>query len=59
MAERLKRLRNLGIVAVLVGFSVAACGDTWQGVKEDTKENVDATGKGIEKAGENIQKKVD
>lgn len=53
--------RVLTMVGVLVGMSlaIAACGDTWEGAKKDTRDNVKATGKGIENAGEAIKKSVD
>jgi predicted small secreted protein len=49
------RLTLLAMVAV---FGLAACGDTWRGVKEDTKENTQAVGRGIERAGEKIQEQA-
>ena len=42
--------------ATVIGLS--ACAETWEGAKEDTKENVEATGESIEKAGDNIEKSV-
>lgn len=39
----------------LVG-AVAACGDTWRGVKKDTGDNVEKTGEALDKAGEKIKK---
>lgn len=42
----------------LLALGSAACSETWEGAKEDTKENVEQTGKGLEKAGDNIQKQV-
>jgi hypothetical protein len=42
----------------LLALGAAACSETWEGAKEDTKENVKTTGQGIEKAGENIQKQA-
>jgi hypothetical protein len=45
-------LRALFGLALLT--SVAACGDTWRGVKQDTGENLEKTGKTIEKAGEKV-----
>jgi predicted small secreted protein len=35
---------------------VSACGSTWKGAKEDTKENVQEIGKAVEKTGEKMQK---
>ena len=36
--------------AVLTG-----CGDTWQGVKKDTGDNLEATGKAVEKSGKKVK----
>ena len=38
------RLYPLAALLMVLGISlgVAACGDTWQGLKEDTKENAQA-----------------
>ena len=52
------RVRLAVVAGLLLAFGVASCSQTWEGVKEDTKENVKATGEGIEKAGKNIQKQV-
>lgn len=48
--------RLLMLTMMLGGFAVslAACGDTWRGVKEDTGENLEKTGQTIEKAGEAV-----
>lgn len=54
---RTLRLPSVLLLASLL--SLAGCGDTWKGVKKDTKENVQAVGKGIEKAGEKIRKSAD
>jgi hypothetical protein len=51
-------MRLAVVVALLLTVGAAACSETWEGAKEDTKENVKTTGEGIEKAGENIQKQV-
>lgn len=37
---------------------LAGCGDTWEGAKEDTKDNVEATGEVIEDTGEKIEDSV-
>jgi predicted small secreted protein len=37
---------------------VAACGDTWTGMKQDTKDNVEATGEAMEETGEKIEESV-
>jgi predicted small secreted protein len=47
------------MAAMLVfGLGLAACGDTWRGVKEDTRENTQAVGQGVERAGEKIQQQT-
>jgi predicted small secreted protein len=58
MIKALKTCRLALVAPVLVAFGVAACSDTWEGMKEDTRENVQTTGEGIEKAGENIKKQT-
>jgi predicted small secreted protein len=47
-------LSPLLIAAFAIG--VAACGDTWRGVKKDTGENLEKTGDAIESAGEKVKK---
>ena len=52
--------RNRRIVAflsvfVLAGF-LAGCGDTWDGLKEDTGRNLKKTGEALDKAGESVTK---
>lgn len=39
-----------------LAFALSACNDTWQGAKEDTGENLKATGQAIENAGESVKK---
>jgi len=36
--------------------ALAACSDTWSGVKKDTGENMQTTGGAIESAGEKVKK---
>ncbi|GBD43274.1 hypothetical protein HRbin40_00743 [bacterium HR40] len=48
-------LPPLSLAVLVFPLLLAACGDTWQGAKKDTRENVQAVGKGVEKAGEKIQ----
>ena len=50
-------LKNAGRVALalLVGAMLAACGSTWEGMKQDTGENLEAMGGGMESTGEEIQ----
>lgn len=40
---------------VALALTLAACGDTWRGVKEDTGENLQRSGQAIERAGEKVQ----
>lgn len=43
------------LMALLFVGTLAGCGDTWQGVKKDTGDNLEAAGKTVEKAGEEIK----
>jgi predicted small secreted protein len=45
---------NLFVIA-LIAVTLSACGDTWRGVKQDTSDNLQATGEAIEDAGEDVQ----
>ena len=49
--------RGLALALMLVGMAaaLAACGDTWRGLKEDTGQNMEKTGEAIEKAGEAVK----
>jgi predicted small secreted protein len=47
-------LLNFLVLGLLV-VGLAACGDTWRGLKQDTGENVEATGRAIEKVGEAVR----
>lgn len=57
--RRLSTAWRLPAIAILLALGMAACGDTWRGVKEDTRDNVRATGEGIEDAGEAIERQAD
>ena len=46
----------LPALALTFAMSLAACGDTWRGAKQDTGENLEATGQALENAGENVKK---
>ena len=50
-------LKNAGRVVLLLLFGavLAACGSTWEGMKQDTGENLEAMGSGMESAGEKVQ----
>lgn len=43
------------VMALSVATGLAACGDTWRGVKKDTGDNLQATGKALEKTGGNVK----
>jgi predicted small secreted protein len=44
------------LAAILFTTStLTACGDTWRGAKEDTGDNLKATGRTLENAGEKVQ----
>jgi predicted small secreted protein len=48
--------KSLALVALLVfSLGLAACGDTWRGLKQDTGENLEATGKAVENTGEKVK----
>lgn len=42
-------------LALILGFGLAACGDTWRGLKKDTGDNMEAVGETVDKAGEDVQ----
>lgn len=48
-----KRLIATAFV-VLFAAGLSACGDTWEGLKQDTGENMQKTGDAIEGAGERV-----
>jgi predicted small secreted protein len=35
--------------------AVSGCGDTWEGAKEDTSDNLKSTGKALDKAGDKVE----
>jgi hypothetical protein len=41
---------------LLFGSMLAACGNTWSGMKEDTGQNMEAVGESMESGGEDLQK---
>lgn len=48
--------RALALVLLAsASLGLSACGDTWSGMKQDTKENTAAVGRGMENAGEKVQ----
>ena len=42
-------------LVLLLGAMLAACGSTWEGMKQDTGENLEALGGGMESTGEDIE----
>lgn len=50
-------LEGAGRLALIVFFGsmLVACGSTWEGMKQDTGENMEAIGGGMESTGEDIQ----
>jgi hypothetical protein len=51
-------VRSSVLAALLLSAGLCACSETWKGLKEDTRENVQTTEQGLEKAGENIKKQT-
>jgi predicted small secreted protein len=43
------------LTATVLAVALSGCGDTWQGLKKDTGDNLEATGKAVEEAGEKIK----
>jgi predicted small secreted protein len=46
-------------LGVILGLGLAACGDTWQGVKKDTGQNMEAVGETIDKSGEKVEESAE
>jgi predicted small secreted protein len=42
------------LLALTVAATLAACGDTWRGMKKDTGENMNKTGQTIDRAGDSV-----
>ena len=42
-------------LALALGLSLAACGDTWEGLKRDTGQNMEAVGETVDKTGEKVE----
>jgi hypothetical protein len=51
------KLRNTlrVLLALTLLSALAACGDTWSGMKKDTGDNMETTGEAIDKAGEKVK----
>ena len=41
--------------AVAIATTLSACGDTWRGAKKDTGDNMQATGRALERGGSNVK----
>jgi predicted small secreted protein len=52
MATCFRRILMLSVLSLLPALT--ACGDTWYGLKKDTGQNIEATGKAIEKVGDKV-----
>ncbi len=48
---------NCARIALILVFGsfLAACGDTWSGMKEDTGQNMEAVGNSMSEAGETVK----
>jgi predicted small secreted protein len=57
--NKMRQSRWLSVVwlgaALALGAGLAACGDTWQGLKKDTGDNLEAVGSTMEGAGEDVK----
>jgi predicted small secreted protein len=42
-------------LALAFGLVLAACGDTWRGMKQDTGENMEAVGETLDRSGEKVE----
>jgi predicted small secreted protein len=42
-------------LALTVAATLAACGDTWRGAKQDTGENMNRTGEAIDRTGDRVR----
>ncbi len=47
------------VLAVLIGMAaIASCSETWSGIKEDTRDNTQAVGQGVQDLGKKIEKQA-
>jgi predicted small secreted protein len=55
----MRRSRGWSVVgvtlALLFSLGLAACGDTWRGMKQDTGDNMEAVGETLDKSGEKVE----
>ena len=47
------------VLILLFGSMLAACGDTWSGMKEDTGQNMEAVGDTVSDAGDDLEDEAD
>jgi predicted small secreted protein len=52
---KLRRAAFPLVALLLSALTLAACGDTWRGFKEDTGDNLKATGNAVHNAGQKVQ----
>lgn len=45
----------LSLCALALATSLAACGDTWRGAKQDTGENMNKVGQGLDRTGDRVK----
>lgn len=43
------------VAIVALAAALGACGDTWEGAKKDTGENLEKTGQAIENTGKKVK----
>lgn len=43
------------LAVLLLTFALAACGETWSGMRQDTGQAMEATGQAIERGGEAVK----
>ncbi|MEX2615697.1 MAG: entericidin B signal peptide protein [Alphaproteobacteria bacterium] len=44
------------LIVLTFATALAACGDTWRGAKQDTGENIEATGEALDRTGEKVKR---
>ena len=52
----MRRSRWLSVVWLgFLALGLAACGDTWEGLKRDTGQNMEEVGETVDKTGEKVE----